>query len=203
MLQAMTPLDFNVVVPGGVQAEKVGISTLNDILTDLVESVYGSRIAIDFSDGELKGLYTPPSPTGRVDEKPGLGKATLAGKMRQECGRVVLDGSWEHTDGPLSQGRFMMVQKQFHPDFSRCIKTDDCLRLVSAVSGKCLKAVGVLMNSEALGMPPSVVPIIQRFNGKPVLVKQSIMGTSASAIDLIRYFRHSSSISISYGRGRE
>lgn len=114
----VTPLDLDVVVPSNEHTKEYlteeGFSSLNEILADLVESVYGSKLEMALSGGELKGLYTPPSPTGggAADERPGPGKATLAGKIRQEDGRLVFDGQWEHTDGPLSQGRFMMVQKQ-------------------------------------------------------------------------------------------
>jgi hypothetical protein len=40
------------------------------------------------------------------------------------------------------------------------------------LQSKCLKVVGVLMNLESLKLPSALSPIVQKFNGKPVLVER-------------------------------
>jgi len=68
-----------------------------------------------------------------------------------------------HTSTASSPGARLLARYLHEGDHPRCEGT--------YVSG-CLKAVGIIEETEALDMPAVLRPIVRRFNGKPVLVER-------------------------------
>lgn len=74
-----------------------------------VENYYGSGLTVRLEgspfSGVVVGTYAPPCDSQQLVR---AGQAELSGTYALDAGRVVLQGTWQHTDGPLTHGAFEM-----------------------------------------------------------------------------------------------